>query len=129
MECVLCTLREVKRCEQIIGKISPSRVTPSPPFESVLADVSGPYIVWDRSSSKWVSKVWALIYLCDSTKALHTEVVKDYSGTGLILFCSDCMCLGLTEIRVSGSVHFGSECSPQLPVLFCLCCMCRANPQ
>jgi len=77
-------LREAKRCEQLIGKISPSRLAPSPLFAPVLADVSRPYIVHDRSSSTRISKVWELIYLCDNTKALHTEVVEDYSGAGLI---------------------------------------------
>ena len=32
-----------------------------------------------------ISKVWVLVYLCDNSKALHTEVVEDYSGTALIV--------------------------------------------
>ena len=83
-ECTLCTLREAKRCEQLIGKISPSQLTATQPFPTVSADVSGPYIVWDKSSAKSVSQVWALIYLCNITKALHTEIVEDYSGAGLL---------------------------------------------
>ena len=63
-ECVLCTLREAKRCEQLIGKISPTRLSPSPPFTSVTADVAGPYIIQDSTSSTRISKVWALIYHC-----------------------------------------------------------------
>ena len=83
-ECVLCTLREAKRCEQLIGKISPEWLFPSPPFSSVTADVAGPYIVQDRTSSMKISKVCVLVYLCDNSKALHTEVVENYSGAALI---------------------------------------------
>ena len=71
-------------CEQLIGKISPHQLFPSPPFSSVTADVAGPYIVQDRTSSTKISKVWALVYLCDNSKALHTEVVEDYSRAALI---------------------------------------------
>ena len=35
-------------------------------------------------SSTKISKVWALVYLCNNSKALHTEVVEDYSGAVLI---------------------------------------------
>ena len=52
--------------------------------QGVSADLSGSYIVQGRSSSTRISRVWVLIYLCDNTKALHTEVVEDYSGAGLI---------------------------------------------
>ena len=48
------------------------------------ADVAGPHIIQDRMSSTRISKVWALIYLCNNSKALHTEVVEDYSGAALI---------------------------------------------
>ena len=69
----------------MIGKISPKRLSASPPFSSVTADVTGPYIVWDRMSSMKISRVWALVYLCDNSKALHTEVVEVYSGAALII--------------------------------------------
>jgi len=70
MFCELC--RRQKRCEQLIGKISPKQLFPSPPFSSVTADVAGPYIVWDRTSSMRILKVWVLVYLCNNSKALHT---------------------------------------------------------
>ena len=58
---------------------------PSPPFSSVTADVAGPYIVWDRTSSMRIMKVWVLVYICDNSIALQTEVMENYSGTALIV--------------------------------------------
>jgi hypothetical protein len=44
----------------------------------------GPYIVRLSTNHKLTTKVWVLIYLCDQSKALHIEIVEDYSGPGLV---------------------------------------------
>ena len=31
-----------------------------------------------------ITRAWALVYFCNNSKALHTEVVEDYSGAAII---------------------------------------------
>ena len=53
-----------------------------PPFLKVSADVAGPYII--KLSPKVNTMVWVLLYLCDVSKALHLELVENYSGPAMV---------------------------------------------
>ena len=47
-------------------------------------DAAVPFIKRTKGSKK-TSKVWVLLYLYDHTKALHNEVVEDYSGAEMVI--------------------------------------------
>ena len=63
-----------------MGKIPLERLRASPPFSLVSADVARPYIVRLAHNYKATTKVWVLVYLCNVTKALHLQLVENYSA-------------------------------------------------
>ena len=44
--CQKCKLTKARQMEQIMGRMPPDRLIPSPPFSSVMVDLFGPYVVW-----------------------------------------------------------------------------------
>ena len=50
-------------------------LSPSPPFSDVSTDLAGPFRIKYRER-----KTWILIYLCNVTKALHLQLVENYSA-------------------------------------------------
>ena len=79
--CPTCTLKKCKQASQSIGKLPTERVLPSPPFSLVTIDLCGHY--WVKQGDITV-KIWILIYQCNVSRALYTEVVESYSGSGLV---------------------------------------------
>ena len=75
--CPRCILEEVRRkpVQQKIGQLDANCLTPSPPFSDVSADLAGPFRIKFRER-----KIWILIYLCNVTKALHLQLVENYSA-------------------------------------------------
>ena len=82
--CTFCQLKKRIPASQLIGKIPVDKVLPSPPFTLVSIDLCGHFWVKPTNRSRSSVKVWILIYLCDVSKALHCELVEDYSGPGLV---------------------------------------------
>ena len=60
------------------------RVCPTPPFEKVIVDLVGHFLVNPILSPRAIIKVWILIYLCDMSKALHIEVVDSMTSSAII---------------------------------------------
>ena len=75
--CPRCILEEAKRktVQQKIGQLNGNCLTPSPPFSDVSADLASPFRIKYRER-----KTWILIYLCNVTKALHLQIVENYSA-------------------------------------------------
>jgi hypothetical protein len=46
-------------------------------------------------------KIWILIYQCDVSRALHTELVENYSGTGLVNALRTVFATRNTPVRIS----------------------------
>ena len=82
--CPLYSIKKAKKAAQLIGKLPEDKVQPSPPFSMVSVDLVGHYWVKPTIGSKATIKVWILIYLCDVSKALHTEVLETCSGPGMV---------------------------------------------
>ena len=80
--CPRCMLEEAKtkRIDQKIGEIEVDRLKPSPPFNNVTVDLAGPFRIRYREK-----KVWALVYLCNNSKALHLQTVESTTAKGLKL--------------------------------------------
>ena len=81
--CTLCKLKREVKSQQLIGKLSWDRVCPISPFQKVSLDLVGHFLVKPTLSSRTMIKVWILIYLCDISKALHTEVVDSMASSAI----------------------------------------------
>ena len=60
------------------------KVCPTPPFQKVIVDLIGHFLVKPILSPRTIIKVWILIYLCDMSKALHIEVVDSMTSSAII---------------------------------------------
>ena len=65
--------------------LSKKRVTPAFPFEHAGVDYAGPFKVrLSKSKIRITTKGYICIFLCMSTKAVHIEVVEDYTSDAFI---------------------------------------------
>jgi hypothetical protein len=74
--CILCTRYNAKACVQQMGILPEARVTRSYIFQFVNVDMAGPVLM--KSSflrSNQDIKAYLLIFICNSTKAIHIEVI------------------------------------------------------
>ena len=55
-------------------QVSHDYITLSPPFSNVTADLVGPF--WIKYKKR---KTWVLNYFCNISKALHLQLVENYS--------------------------------------------------
>ncbi|XP_043465287.1 uncharacterized protein LOC122500431 [Leptopilina heterotoma] len=63
-----------------MGELPPPRVSPSRPFSHTGIDYAGPFMVRNNSGRGSKShKTWLAIFVCLSIKAIHLELVHDYS--------------------------------------------------
>lgn len=80
-ECVVCRRFKAKAVETIMSQLPSDRVTPSKPFFTPGVDLAGPMwakCVGHRSTVKF--KIYAAIFVCFATKAVHIEVVSALSS-------------------------------------------------
>merc|ERR1711895_292620 len=99
--CNLCRLKKEQTSQQVIGKLPSYRICPTPPFQKVSVDLVGHYFVKPTMTSRKQSKVWILMYLCDVSKALHTEVIDSISSSAIINAFSSCFALRNTPEQIS----------------------------
>ena len=52
-------------------------------------------------SSRTMVKVWILIYLCDISKALHTEVVDSMASSSFMNVLRSCFAIRITPAQIS----------------------------
>ena len=80
--CPHCILEDAKKkpVQQKIGQLDGDCLTPSPPFSNISADLAGPFRIKYRER-----KTWVLIYLCNVTKALHLQIVENYSAKAVTM--------------------------------------------
>ena len=92
--------KEVKS-QQLIGKLPSHRVCPTPPFQKVSVDLVGHFLAKPTMASRIMVKVWILIYLCDISKALHTEVVDSMASSAIINAFRSCFAIRNTPAQIS----------------------------
>lgn len=83
--CVTCRKQKAKQCQQIMSDLPPERVSPANPFEYTTVDLFGPYIVKDEVRKRVKLKVWAIVFCCMASRAIHTDLVSDQSSEGFLL--------------------------------------------
>jgi len=99
--CNLCRLKKEQTSQQLMGKLPSYRICPTPPFQKVSVDLVGHYFVKPTMTSRKQSKVWILMYLCDVSKALHTEVIDSMSSSAIINAFRSCFALRNTPEQIS----------------------------
>ncbi|GFV14015.1 integrase catalytic domain-containing protein [Trichonephila clavipes] len=83
--CVVCFKSKPKNLEQIMGNLPRERITPSPPFTHVGIDFAGPFYIKYKGQRKSIyHKCYVAIFICFTTKAIHTEVVTELTTEAMI---------------------------------------------
>ena len=84
-ECVLCKRIRGKIIAPIMGNLPHQRLTPSHPFETVGVDYAGPILAANRQGMGCrLNKVYIAIFICFTTKAIHTELVGDLTSNNFM---------------------------------------------
>lgn len=80
-ECVTCVKQRAVTSQQLMGSLPDFKVTPSRPFMHTGIDYAGPYdlLVGFGRGSK-TRKAWIALFVCCVTRAIHLELVSDYSS-------------------------------------------------
>lgn len=79
-QCVPCVRESARVPTQLMGDLPAAGSSPSPPFSLTGLDYAGPFNV--RTSSgrgQRAHKAYISIFVCLSTRAVHIELVHDYS--------------------------------------------------
>ena len=77
--CPRCKLLRKKLSEQLMADIPEHQLTPCPPFSYISIDFAGPYKAKAMGNSRATLKVWALVIICQNTRAIKMYAVAGYS--------------------------------------------------
>ena len=64
-----------------MGDLPDFRTAMSPPFECVLMDLFGPFLIRDdciKKGPRVNKKVWGVLFSCSSTRAVHLDISVNY---------------------------------------------------
>ena len=108
-ECVYCRAKHAKLQTQQMGALPVERLSVgSRPFQSVCLDLLGPTLVRAMTNKRATMKVWPIIFVCQTTGAVHAEVMHDYGTQAFLLQWSR-----FTAVRGVPGVAV-SDCGSQL---------------
>ena len=72
--------------QQRMGDVVPERLQPGvKPFTHIALDLLGPVWVKAMNNSRTKLKVWPVLFMCQSTGALHLEVMHNYGTEAFLL--------------------------------------------
>ena len=80
--CIFCRQVRAKTEDQYMSSLPATRLIPAPPFTHCAIDLFGPYKV--RIRPRVMMPVWGVIITCLGTRAVHCDIVLDYSAPELI---------------------------------------------
>lgn len=84
-ECIVCFKNKPISCNQLLGNLPAERVNPSPPFSNCGIDFCGPFLIKYKGQRKGIfQKIYAAVFICFATKAIHLELVTDLTSEALI---------------------------------------------
>ena len=76
--CVRCCRANPPPVEYLMGDLPEARITESRPFTNVGIDYCGPFYIKERRDrNRRKIKIYAAIFVCLATKAVHIELVSD----------------------------------------------------
>ena len=83
--CLPCIRYAARTPTQLMGELPSARVRPSPPFQSSGVDYAGPISVrLTKSRGKGTLKDYICVFVCMATRAVHLELVEDYTSEAFI---------------------------------------------
>ena len=83
--CLACSRHAARVPTQLMGELPKARVRHSFPFERAGVDYAGPINVrLTKTRGKGTMKGYIAIFVCMATKAVHIEVVEDYTSEAFI---------------------------------------------
>ena len=95
--CVICICYKARPLKQQMAPIPSVRTAPSRPFTSAGVDYAGPFDVrTSKGRGQRSEKGYVAVFICMITRAVHLEVVSDYSApTFFMAFRRFTACHGL----------------------------------
>ena len=83
--CLYCQRYRATPAYQLMGNLPRPRLIPSRPFTSSGVDCAGPYLIRRSPGRGSISyKGYIVIFICLATKAVHLELVSDYSAEAFL---------------------------------------------
>ena len=76
---VICKKLNKQRQEQIMGSLPECRVKPVPPFHVTFLDLFDPFTIGGVVNKRSRSKCFGVIFTCGVSRAVHCDLVQDYS--------------------------------------------------
>ena len=83
--CNLCKRKLKKTQTQQMALIRDEQLQPCPPFTHVALDYMGPLMMHDEIKKRVTMKVWVLVYVCRSTRAVCLLAVPGYNTDKFLL--------------------------------------------
>ena len=77
--CKKCKEKFKKLASQKMAPLPVERLKPSPPFENVGVDYFGPFEVKGEVQKRVRGKAFGLIFVCDSSRAVHADIVQNFT--------------------------------------------------
>ena len=83
--CLQCTREKVTLSRQLMGHLPDFRVTPNRPFLHTVLDYAGAFNVgFAPGRGKKSHKTYVALFICCCTRAVHLELVSDYSSAAIL---------------------------------------------
>ncbi|XP_076247963.1 uncharacterized protein LOC143187622, partial [Calliopsis andreniformis] len=84
-KCMRCVRWRGNTSTQIMQHLTPERCRPSRAFDNSGVDYAGPYRVRDSAGrGKTAHKAYIAVFVCYATKAVHIELVHDYTTSAFL---------------------------------------------
>ena len=77
--CTGCRLCNEERASELISSATEERLNPSLPFTNLCFDLVGPYNARSNLKKTSHNKIYAVIFICLFSRAVHLDIVIDYS--------------------------------------------------
>jgi len=84
-KCVTCKKQNGQCQQQIMGQLPEERTKPVPQWSYVSLDLFGPYPIRGETNKRTRSRGYGLIIDCLLTRAIHLDVVCDYSTASFLM--------------------------------------------
>lgn len=84
-QCVRCVRERARTASQLMGELPAVRVQPAPPFNRTGVDYAGPFLLLPYvGRGQRPRKNYIALFICLITKAVHLELVEDYSSKAFL---------------------------------------------
>lgn len=83
--CVTCKKLDENLNKQVMGQLPEERLMPSPPWHITAIYLFGPFKIRDQVKKRTIGKCYGVLFNCMSTRAVHIDLVDDYSTEAFLL--------------------------------------------